>query len=413
MSGGSRHAPEALGGGEMLEQQRVHDVRVAHVREVGRALDDRAAAPRQTGRVARERLEGRVVHRARHDERRDGPVGVDPEVPVGGRGPALEPLHRRLGQDRRGLERREDDLARRRSRIRVGERRRVQERVQTLAPVGLEVHAAVHDHRRRPALADELGEARVSRGHRADDRDRADAVRLADRDPRDDRAAEREPDDVRPVDRQRIEEADGLVREVDHPIARRRHARATMAAEVVEDRPAPAGHDRLDLRPPHPLVEAHPRDEEHRLAGALVGHGEGHSQDLDDAFHRSASLAGSRTTVAGACGTQTSQLLSSTVPGGVHGGCTGAVHPSDCRRGSDRDPLRVLACHMLVGMAWRSPGGLDVRRTATRTSESGADAESRGRSRMTAASGFSGDTSSAAAPTTAAIAAVPGTIPKR
>jgi len=41
----------------MLEQQRVHDVRVAHVREVGRALDDRAAAARESGRLARERLE--------------------------------------------------------------------------------------------------------------------------------------------------------------------------------------------------------------------------------------------------------------------------------------------------------------------------------------------------------------------
>ena len=246
------------------------------------------------------------------------------------------------------------------------------------------------------------------------DRDRSDAVRMADRDPRDDRAAEREPDDVRPVDRQRIEEADGLVREVDHPIARRRHARASMAADVVEDRPAPAGHDRLDLRPPHPLIEPHPRDEEHRHARALVGHGDGHSQDVDDAFHRSGSLAGSRTTVAGACGTQTSQLLSSTVPRGVHGGCAGAVHPSDCRRESDREPLRVY------GLSHARGHGVAHARAASMCGGRRPGLASPVPTQIPGPQpGWlrlldpPGDASSAAAPTPAAIAAVPGTIPKR
>ena len=94
------------------------------------------------GRLARERLERRVVERAGHDERRHRAVGVDPEVPVGRRRPALDALERRLGQDRGRLEGREEDLACGRTGHRVGERRSVEERLQPLAPVRLEVHAA-------------------------------------------------------------------------------------------------------------------------------------------------------------------------------------------------------------------------------------------------------------------------------
>ena len=142
---------------------------------------------------------------------------------------------------------------------------------------------------------------------------------MPDRDPGDDGAAQRQPDDVRPIDAQRVHQADGLVREVHDPVAGLRDAGSPVAADVVPDRPSPAGHDRRDLRRPHALVEAHPGHEERRASRRP---------------HRSPRSARPRTSTTRSIGPRVWQGSRSNVA---------AMRPirQTAARGSDRAPLRV------------------------------------------------------------------------
>ena len=145
------------------------------------------------------------------------------------------------------------------------------------------------------------------------------------------------------VDAQGIEQADRLVREVDHAIARRGHGRATVAARVVGERPAPeattvdpAGGATSGCRGPCPARTA------------------------------PGPPAPSSVTARGSPSTVDDALPSGPAdrPAGLQDDCC-RTRPiaSDCRR--DRpDPLRgmTVACP-----SWRAcSGGPVVRRTATR-----------------------------------------------